>query len=86
MKHNDAAAARERIGPEATLTIQLSALTNVVRAMMLTHPEPDRLQAVFDHLTAAMQAQAGYMAERDHQTVLRDFVETVLFPQPPTPP
>jgi len=83
MNKADGTSARERIGEVNCLAIQVYVLTHAVRALAQTHPDPTRFQLEFDRSMATMQVQSEFAGNLDHQLVVRDFVETVLFPPLP---
>ncbi|WP_428827388.1 hypothetical protein ACLIKD_04815 [Azonexus sp. IMCC34842] len=76
-----AAAARDRLGATVTIATQLYGLTAAVRALITTHPEPEKMHAVFDQLIGQMFAYPGFLAAPDQGVVLRDFAATLF--QPP---
>ena len=81
----NAKAARARLDTVVVLSIQITGLAAAVRAILATHPEPDRVRAVFDQLfdqwLGQMLAHPGFLAEQDKGVVLRDFAASLF--QPP---
>lgn len=76
-----AAAARSRLGATMTISTHLYCLTSAVRALIATHPEPERLRHVFDQLIGQMLAHPGFLSDSDQGIVLRDFA-AALFQSP----
>ena len=82
MQTNPAAQdARNRLGVEVTLAIQMYGLTAAVRALLAEHPQPEKARAVFDQLLGQMLAHPSFLADKDQGIVLRDFAATLF--QPP---
>ena len=77
----NAAAARNRLGHELVLSTHLTGLMAAVRAILATHPEPERVRAVFNQLIGQMLSHPGFLADRDQGIVLRDLAATLF--QPP---
>lgn len=77
----DAHEARTSLGASIATTIQLYGLTAAVRALLATHPEPEKSRAVFDQLLDQMLAHPGFLADLDQGVILRDFAATLF--QPP---
>ena len=77
----EAVAARERLDAVEVVAIQLYGLTQAVRALLGTHPEPDRARTVFDQLLGQMLAHPAFLGETDKAIVLKDFSATLF--QPP---
>jgi|JI81AbrownRNA_FD_contig_61_180643_length_504_multi_1_in_0_out_0_1 hypothetical protein len=76
-----AAAARSRLGATMTISTHLYGLTSAVRALIATHPEPERMRQVFDQLIGQMLAHPAFLSDPDQGIVLRDFAATLF--QPP---
>lgn len=76
-----AQAARDRLGPTLVLANHLYCLTNAVRALLETHPEPEKVRTVFDQLHGQMLAHHGMYDDPDRGIVIRDFAATLF--QPP---
>lgn len=77
----NAQAAMARLGSELVVANHLYALTAAVRALLATHPEPERVKAVFDLLLGQMLTHQGNLSNPDAGIVLRDFTATLF--QPP---
>jgi hypothetical protein len=81
MQTNPAAQdARTRLGATAMLAIQMYGLTAAVRALLATHPQPEKARAVFDQLLGQMLAHPGFLVDQDQGIVLRDFAATLFQP------
>jgi hypothetical protein len=67
---------------EATefVAIQVTALSAAVRALIATHPEPDRVRAVFDQLLGQMQANPAYLGHPEKQNLLKSLAELLFRP------
>lgn len=76
-----AQAARDRLEPTLVLANHLYCLTNAVRALLATHPEPEKVRAVFDQLLGQMLAHHVSLDDSDRGIVLRDYAATLF--QPP---
>lgn len=70
-----------RLDPTVVVATQLYGLTSAVRALIATHPEPDRLRQVFDQLLGQMLAHPGMVLNPEQGIVLREMAE-VLFRSP----
>ncbi len=82
MQNNLAAKeARSRLGHELTVATHLYGVTVAVRALISTHPEPEKLRTAFDQLIGQMLSHPGFLENPDQGIVLRDMAETLF--QPP---
>jgi len=77
----EAQAAQKNLGATLLLSVHLYGLTAAVRAILATHPEPEKVRAVFDQLLGQMLTHPGFLAEQDQGIVIRDFAATLF--QPP---
>lgn len=69
-----------RIGDAWTVNLQIAVLQAAVRAMVVTHPEPEKFRAYFNQVLGqfmASQAVAGYP---DRSVVLRDLTASLFEP------
>jgi hypothetical protein len=63
------------------LAAQVSALALALRAVIATHPEPERIRAVFDQLAAQVQAHPGFLgAQIGQANALRSMAEMLFRP------
>lgn len=69
-----------RIGDQMTLALQIASLHAAVKAMLATHPEPDRVRAVYDQLLGQFIASPAVAGFPDHALVLRDLTATLFAP------
>ncbi|NKF21548.1 hypothetical protein [Solimonas marina] len=67
---------------EALLLVstQLYGLTAVVRAMIATHPQPEKVRLLFDQLLMQMLADPVYLGDKKNAQALREFGEAVFQP------
>ena len=75
-----AQAARTRLGATLTIAVQMYGLTAAVRALLQSHPEPEKVRALFDQLLGQMLAHPGFLADPDQGVVLRDMTATLFQP------
>lgn len=76
-------AAREAIGRMGNidaLATQIAAAQCAIRAMIATHPEPEKVRAVYDQLVGQLMAIPAIAADSDKMLVLRDLTETLFRP------
>lgn len=69
-----------RIGDAWTVNLQIAVLQAAVRAMAVTHPEPDKFRGYYNQVMGqfmASQAVAGYP---DRALVLRDLTASLFEP------
>jgi hypothetical protein len=60
------------------LTLQNAALLSVVRALVKTHPEPERLQAIVRSKAASYQASALAKAPQEYRDQFRAITSLLL--------
>lgn len=72
--------ARDRIGDIATLSIHTNCLIAAFRALLATHPEPEKVRAAHDQLIAQMLAHPAFLDDSGCGAVLRDVTETLFQP------
>lgn len=76
-----AALARSRLEAVEVVSLHLNGLIAVVRAMVHTHPEPNKVREACDQLIGQMLANPAYLKNPDYGVILRSFEESVF--QPP---
>lgn len=76
-----AATAISRLGATMTISTHLYGLTSAVRALIATHPEPERIRKVFEQLIDQMLVDQAFLSDPDLGIVLRDFAATLFQPR-----
>ena len=69
------------IDPAEFLALQLAVLQLAVRALHANHPEPAKVEQVFEQLIGQMQANPAFLSSQSSAALLRRF-SSGLF-QPP---
>lgn len=64
-----------------TISTHLYGLTSAVRALIATHPDPERMRQVFEQLIDQMLGNPGFLSDPDLGIVLRDFATTLFQPR-----
>ena len=73
----------ERVDNVTLFTIQLTVLTEVVKALIATHPHPSEMKRAFDQFYGRTQASSALMQfSPDASALARHFVDG-LFPVEP---
>jgi len=61
------------VAPTEFLALQVSVLQAAVRALHATHPEPAKVEAVFQQLIGQMQANPAFLSSPTSAALLRRF-------------
>ena len=72
-------AARLRLGPQV-IGINDNIFGILVRALLATHPEPEKVRHKFDMLFGQLLATPPYIGNQDARLVAHDLVETAFRP------
>lgn len=69
-----------RLDDHITLALQIASVHAAVKAMLLAHPEPERVRTVYDQLLGQFIASPAVAGFPDRALVLRDLTATLFAP------
>ena len=69
-----------QLDPAEYVGLQVAVLHAAVRALHASHPEPEKVEAVFQQLIGQMQANPAFLGSTKNADLLRQFANGLFLP------